>query len=283
MVGAGTIGSGWIRVFERAGLDVRVHDPARADSLPLTEALAGAHWVQESGPEDLVVKQALFAELDRLAAPGAILASSTSALPMTEIALQVAHPERCIVAHPTNPPDVVPLVELVPGARTAAETTRAATEFLRGLGQAPIVLRREIHGFVLNRLQMALLREALHLHRAGVASAADIDRTLTDGLALRWAFLGPFAVEHTNAASLRDDLEKFGGVIGELFGSLSTDAHGPGPDDVERLERELDEISRGLTHAELVAYRDRLVRELRALKGRAASPAETESSSGARD
>lgn len=268
VVGAGTIGSGWIRVFERAGVEVRVHDPARSDSLPMAEAVADTDWVQESGPEELAVKQDIFAELDRLASPLTILASSTSALPMTEIARRVTRPERCIVAHPTNPPDVVPLVEVVPGERTAPETTRAAITFLGELGQIPIVIRREIHGFVLNRLQMALLREALHLHRAGIASAADIDRAVTDGIALRWAFLGPFAVEHTNAASLRDDFEKFGGVIGELFASLSSDPRGPGADDLKRLEAELDEISGGRTHSELVARRDRLVRELRALKAR---------------
>jgi 3-hydroxyacyl-CoA dehydrogenase len=265
-VGAGTIGSGWLRLFERARLDVRLHDPARADSLPLADAVAGAGWVQESGPEDLAAKQALFAELDRLAPPDAILASSTSALPMTRIARDVERPERCVVAHPTNPPDVVPLVEVVAGERTSQETVRAAVEFLRGLGQAPIVLRREVHGFVLNRLQMAVLREALHLHRAGVASAADIDRAVTEGLALRWAFLGPFAVEHTNAGSLAEDFVRFGVVIGELFASLSTDISPPGAGDVERLNSELDEITGGKDHAELTAYRDRMVRALRELK-----------------
>jgi 3-hydroxyacyl-CoA dehydrogenase len=187
VVGAGTIGAGWRRLFERAGLDVLVFDPdpSRSTTASLAEAVVRADWVQESGPEELAGKRAVFAELDRLAPPGAILASSTSALPMTEIARDVAHPERCVVAHPTNPPDVVPLVEIVPGERTSEATVRAAVDFLRGVGQTPVVCRTEIHGFVLNRLQMALLREALHLHREGVASAADIDRVVTDGLALR--------------------------------------------------------------------------------------------------
>ena len=268
VVGAGTIGSGWRRVFERAGLDVRVWDtdPSRRTVDSLSEAVAGARWVQESGPEQLATKQALFAELDRLAAAEAIVASSTSALPMTEIARDTARPERCIVAHPTNPPDIVPLVEVVPGERTAAETTAAAVRFLESVGQTPIVCRKEIHGFVLNRLQMALLREALHLHREGVAPAADIDRVVTDGLALRWAFLGPFAVEHTNADSLEDDLTKFGDVIGQLFAALTNDPRRPDADDVARLTTELDQIAGGRTHDELVAYRDRMVQALRALK-----------------
>jgi L-gulonate 3-dehydrogenase len=269
VVGAGTIGSGWWRVFERAGLSVRVWDadPSRRTVDSLAEAVAGARWVQESGPEQLATKQALFAELDRLAPAEAIVASSTSALPMTDIARDTVRPERCIVAHPTNPPDVVPLVEVVPGERTSAVTTQTALRFLDDVGQTPILCRMEIHGFVLNRLQMALLREAFHLHREGVASAADIDRVVTDGLALRWAFLGPFAVEHTNADSLESDLTKFGDVIGELFAALTNSPCGPHADDVARLTLELDEIAGGRTHDQLVAYRDRMVQALRALKG----------------
>jgi L-gulonate 3-dehydrogenase len=241
-------------------------DPARRTVATLAEAVDGAGWVQESGPEDLTAKRALFTELDWLAPADAILASSTSALPMTEIACDTARPERCVVAHPTNPPDIVPLVEVVPGERTSAGTTGAAVEFLSSVGQTPVVCRKEVYGFVLNRLQMALLREALHLHREGVASAADIDRVVTDGLALRWAFLGPFAVEHTNAASLEEDLTKFGAVVRSLFGSLGDDYEGPTEADVARLAGELDEIAGGRSHAELVAYRDRMVGELRALK-----------------
>src|SRR5439155_10119102 len=141
-------------------------------------------------------------------------------------ASETERPERCVVAHPTNPPDVVPLVEVVPGRRTSPATVRAAVDFLRRVGQTPMVCRKEIYGFVLNRLQTALLREALHLHREGVAGAADIDRVVTDGLALRWAFLGPFAVEHTNAASIEEDLTKFGPVIRALFDSLGDDYDG---------------------------------------------------------
>ena len=155
----------------------------------------------------------------------------------------------------------------MPGERTSSRTVQAAVDFLRGAGQTPVVCRKEIYGFVLNRLQTALLREALHLHREGVASAADIDRVVTDGLALRWAFLGPFAVEHTNAASLEEDLTKFGPVIRSLFDSLGDDYDGPTADDVARLAAELEEIAGGRSHPELVAYRDRMVGELRALKG----------------
>ena len=241
-------------------------DQGRRTVATLAEAVAGVGWVQESGPEDLATKQALFAELDRLAPADAILASSTSALPMTAIARDVGRPERCVVAHPTNPPDVIPFVEVVPGERTGPETAAAAIDFLRAVGQTPILCRKEVYGFVLNRLQMALLREALHLHREGVASAADIDRAVTDGLALRWAFLGPFAVEHTNAASLEDDLTKFGTVIRSLFAELGDGYDGPTDDDVARLVQELDDIAGGRSHTTLVAYRDTMIERLRALK-----------------
>jgi 3-hydroxyacyl-CoA dehydrogenase len=268
LVGAGTIGSGWQRLFERVGLETRVWDADRSRSTvsTLQEAVTGASWIQESGPEHLPTKQVLFSEIDRFAAPEAILASSTSALPMTAIAKHTLRPDRCLVAHPTNPPDLVPLVEIVPGERTSPETTRAAADFLRAVGQAPIVCRKETYGFVLNRLQMALLREALYLHREGIASAADIDLAVTDGLALRWAFLGPFAVEHTNAASLEDDLTKFHDVIGQLFAALSNDTSGPDANDVARLNDELEQISHGRTHAELLDHRNRMIERLRELK-----------------
>src|SRR5262245_49411872 len=174
-IGAGTVGSSWATVFARAGLEVRVHDedgrrlerlrgrPGIETTSDLGAALDGVDYVQESVPEDLAVKRAVFAALDRLAPPGAVLASSASALPMSEIARDLARPERCLVAHPLNPPHVIPLVEIVPGPRTDPAVADAAFAFMERLGQQPILCRKEIHGFVANRLQMALFREALYL------------------------------------------------------------------------------------------------------------------------
>jgi hypothetical protein len=141
---------------------------------------------------------------------------------------------------------------------------------MRSLGQDPIVCRREIFGFVLNRLQMALFREALHLLREGVASVADLDRAVTSGLALRWAFLGPFAVEETNAGSIEEDLRKFGGTMRELFASLCSSYDGPAEGDVARAAAGIAETLAGAGgHDGLVAYRDRMVPRLRELKAAA--------------
>jgi 3-hydroxyacyl-CoA dehydrogenase len=271
-VGAGAIGSSWARLFARNGLDVRVYDAVAAPEIDgartvrtLAEAVDGAAYVQESVPEQLELKQELFAELDRLAPADVVLASSASALPISRIAARVVHPERCLVVHPLNPPHVIPLVELAPGERTSAGAVEAARAFMTGIGQRPIVCRKEVFGFVANRMQMALLREALHLHRDGVASVADIDRCLTDGLALRWAVLGPFAVEHTNAPSIDENLRKFGSVIRELFASLYSGTDLLGDDDVDAIVDEVEELYSDRPHDELIRWRDRKIAELRAV------------------
>lgn len=300
-VGAGTIGGSWALVFARAGLEVRVYDPdpaqlealgARLDAGArvlaeargldaaalrarvvatddLERALAGAAYVQESVPERLELKRRVFAELDRLCPPGVVLASSVSAIPMTEIAAGLVHAERAVTVHPTNPPHLVPLVEVVPGERTDPEVAQAAYAFMERVGQRPILCRKEVVGFVLNRIQMALFREALHLHREGVASVADIDRCVTEGLALRWAFLGPFGVEHTNASSIEDDLLKFRQSMREMFAALHDGADGLDDGEVGRLAAEVASGIGRRPHGELTAWRDRMILELRALKERA--------------
>lgn len=273
IVGAGTIGRSWLELFLAAGLEVAVCDPYssfrhdRARSCASLAALAdGVDWVQEAVPEDLAVKRAVFAELDRCAGPGAILASSASVLAMTEIAAGLPGAARCVVVHPTNPPHLVPLVEIVPGEQTAETVVQRALELMRALGQDPIVCRKEIFGFVLNRLQFALVREALHLLDEGVASAADIDRCVTSGLALRWAFLGPFAVEETNASSIEADLRTFAEPIRQLFGSLSNRTDGPTERQIGLAVDGVAELLGDVTHDRLVDYRDEMVGRLRELK-----------------
>jgi 3-hydroxyacyl-CoA dehydrogenase len=274
-VGAGTIGAGWAVVFARAGLEVRVFDPdpRRLERLEvdghvvscteLEVALAGAAYVQESVPEQLELKRATFAELDRRTPPEVVLASSASALPMTAVAAGLAHPERCLVVHPFNPPYVLPLDEIVPGEQTSPAVTEGVRAFMTSVGQRPIVCRKEVPGFVGNRLQMALLREALYLHREGVATVADIDSCLTDGLGLRWALLGPFAVEHTNAESIRDDLGKYREPIRELFVSLYDGSDLLAEGEVEAIIEEVEHAYAATPHAELTAWRDRKLLELR--------------------
>jgi len=165
----------------------------------LEEAVAGAEYVQESGPEVLETKRATFEQLDRCALSSAVLASSTSALVASKFTESLAGRARCIVAHPVNPPHLVPVVELCGAPWTAPETTRRAREILDGVGQVPVEVRREIDGFILNRLQVALLTEAFRLVQEGYVSPEDLDHTIADGLGLRWAFMGPFETIELNA------------------------------------------------------------------------------------
>lgn len=232
IVGAGLIGRSWANVFARAGWDVRVWDPAAAqrasaggliarslqelaahglvDDAPaaarrvsvvdrLEDAVGAARYVQESGPEVLEVKRATFALLDAAAPAGAILASSTSAIVASLFTENLAGRARCLVAHPVNPPHLAPVVELCGAPWTAAQTVQDARAVLAEVGQAPVEVKREIDGFVLNRLQVALLTEAFRLVQEGYVTPEDLDRTIADGLGLRWSFMGPFETIELNA------------------------------------------------------------------------------------
>src|SRR5258706_8675462 len=232
IVGAGLSGRAWANVFARGGWTVRVWDPdpgqrASAARLieqslhelaahglvsdpdsaakrvsvvaTLEEAVDSAEYVQECGPEVLEVKRATFGELDRAAPERAILASSTSAIVASKFTEALAGRARCIVAHPVNPPHLVPVVELCGAPWTSDETKRRAREILVAVGQVPIEVKREIDGFILNRLQVALLTEAFRLVQEGYVSPEDLDHTIADGLGLRWAFMGPFETIELNA------------------------------------------------------------------------------------
>ena len=232
VIGAGLIGSAWAHVFARAGWQVQVWDPSAAQReavMPLVEqslrdaaahglvadaqaaarrvrvvdsieaAVAGAAYVQESGPEQLDTKIAVFAQLDALAAPATVLASSTSALVASRFTAQLRGRARCLVAHPVNPPHLVPVVEVCGAPWTDPAVKARAIDILRRVGQVPIDVRREIDGFVLNRLQVALLTEAFRLVQEGVVSPQDLDHTIADGLGLRWALMGPFETIELNA------------------------------------------------------------------------------------
>ena len=287
IVGAGVIGRSWAVVFLRAGCATTVFDSSAEQlrragewirqeqsktwgalrlSESLASALADAHYVQECAPERLPVKQALFADLDRLAQPSAILASSTSAFDMTAIARDVQRAERCVVAHPVNPPHVIPAVEVLGGERTSPATVADTCQFLRAVGQVPVLLKKHIHGFLLNRLQFALVREAVHLVRSGVADVDAIDAVVREGLGLRWALLGPFAVADTN----KDDGVRayFGGYeewITDLMNQL-----GPTPtfDEglIETIGAALDRVRGDIPREDVRAWRDRMVLEIRRLK-----------------
>jgi L-gulonate 3-dehydrogenase len=276
IVGSGLIGRAWAIAFARAGWQARLWDPdpaaaeaalvtidglladlaaqemldgaaatdvlARMVTVPtLAEALAGADWVQENAPEDLEVKRALWLDIDRLADSGTLLASSTSAIVPSKFTASLASRARCFTCHPLNPPYLIPAVELVPAPWTAPETMARAEAVIRGIGQAPIVMRRELDGFVMNRMQGALLEEAFRLVADGYCSIEDVDVGIREGLALRWSFMGPFETIDLNApAGVRDYVVRYQQIYERLFPSMQrrVDWAGPVLATVEQQRRE---------------------------------------------
>ena len=251
VVGAGLIGRAWAIVFARAGHSVRLWDKVpgvaeaslgtirerladlRAAGLvqeapaaiaaritpaaTLADCVEGAAHVQENGPERLASKQELFAELDRLCPPEVVLASSTSGIPASEFTANLAGRARCLVAHPVNPPYLVPLVELVGAPWTDPAVVARTRALMERVGQVPVTAFKETKGFVLNRLQAALVAEAFRLVRDGVMSVEDVDRCVKDGLGLRWSFMGPFETIDLNApGGVADYAERFGPLMGGI-------------------------------------------------------------------
>jgi 3-hydroxyacyl-CoA dehydrogenase len=161
-------------------------------------ALLGAVHVQECAPENLELKRSIFAELDALAPPGTTLASSSSTIPCSSIAGDLAGKERCMVAHPGNPPYLLPIVELVPAPFTSDVTIDRVESLMKSARMSPVRVRSEIEGFVFNRLQGALLREAYCLVRDGIITPRDLDKVVTAGLGRRWSVIGPFATAELN-------------------------------------------------------------------------------------
>jgi 3-hydroxyacyl-CoA dehydrogenase len=255
IVGAGLIGRAWAAIFARAGWNVRLTDPhaptlkaapglihdelralarhgladdpdgaARRLTLAanLEEAVEGVAFVQENGPELVEQKRAIFAELDRLAPPDAVLASSTSAITASRFTETLPGRARCLVGHPVNPPHLVPLVELCGAPWTSPQTIERARQIYREIGQVPVTVNREINGFVLNRLQGALLAEAFRLVGEGYISPEDLDHTVKNGLGLRWSFLGPFETIELNApGGIPDYCARYTGFYKELAASAA--------------------------------------------------------------
>lgn len=296
IIGTGVIGRSWARVFTRAGHAVRLWDPRREAAEDartwhdeeavrdgrggasvtvcdtLAEAVRGVAWVQENGPEALDAKRAIFASIDAAAPPSAILASSTSAIDMTEIARDLAGAHRCIVAHPVNPPHVIPAVEVLGGASTSVATRDATVAMLRAVGQVPVVLQRYVPGFLLNRLQVALLREAIALVESGVAGVNEVDAVVREGLGLRWALMGPFGVANTNAdGGVREYLTRFGGSISALMHDLAP-TPALTPDLIERVGEATDAMLGDTTPAAQRAWRDRMVAQVSAVKRNTPTP-----------
>lgn len=291
VVGAGSIGVSWAIVFARAGRRVTLHDPdgarlgvaqqelaarvaelagaglldeepaavvARVAAVPaLGDALAGAVHVQECAPEDLDLKRELFMTLDAEAEPDASLASSSSALTASTFASALPGRARCLVAHPANPPHLLPVVEVVPAPFTDASTVAAVTALLEGAGMSPVLVRHEVEGFVFNRLQGALLREAYCLVRDGVASVDDVDRVVREGLGRRWAIVGPFETADLNT---RGGIAAHAALLGPAYARMGAERGQDDPWRAELVERVVAERRERLPLENWdarVAWRDR--------------------------
>lgn len=302
IVGAGLVGAGWAVVYARAGLRVKMFDanpevtrkavPLIAGQLAglkkhglieeepaailaristastLAEAIEGVAYVQESVLERVDVKRQLMIDIDAMASPELIVGSSTSGIPGSAFALGLSISPRVLIVHPVNPPYLVPVVELVPSPETSPATVEFANALMQAVGQTVVHVRKEVEGFVLNRLQAVLLREAWALVQEGVASCEDIDKTVRDGLGWRWSFMGPFETIDLNApGGVADYAER----LGPLYQRIAASRQHEQPWD-EALIKEVEVQRREhLDHAELEsrrAWRDEKLMTLAAARRR---------------
>ncbi|MFH9247587.1 3-hydroxyacyl-CoA dehydrogenase NAD-binding domain-containing protein [Streptomyces lydicus] len=288
VIGAGTIGLSWTALFAAHGLTVRVSDPrpdlaeAVADALAqaapqlarqgldvhglagrvhlagdVPEAVRGADVVQENGPENTDFKRELFATLVREAPAHALLLSSSSAIPASAFTAGLDDAGRILIGHPFNPPHLVPLVEVVPGERTSEDAVARAVEFYRSVGRVPVVERKEIPGFVGNRLQNALSREAIHLVEQGVVGPAELDTIVVNSLGLRWSTVGPFLGAHLGGGpgGYRHMAEHIGPSMRRMRDSLGRPEQGP--EETERLITAVEDAYGARSYGELTQERDR--------------------------
>jgi 3-hydroxyacyl-CoA dehydrogenase len=294
IIGTGVIGASWTALFLAKGLQIVATDPApNAEAAlrkfvenawpalkrlglsagasqanlnftaALAQAVAGADLVQENGPERIDFKQRLYGQLDELLPPDVIIASSSSGLTMSEIQKGASsHPERCVIAHPFNPPHLIPLVEIVGGAKTSEETIRRAAEFYTSIGQKTVRLNKEMPGHVANRLQGAIAREVYYLVSEGVVSAADVDTALSWGPGLRWGIMGNMMLNHLGGGpgGIEHFFHQFTGPMTAWWKTLGSPVLTPevqkklidsvhtevGSRTIEELEAERDEVLLGL-------------------------------------
>lgn len=295
-IGSGVIGSGWAAAFLGHGCAVRLYDPATgaadrtrehvSQAWPqmveldlaregddwrrrfsvhgsLEDAVAGADFVQESTPERVDVKKALFADLDRMLPADVIVASSTSSLPITDLQAGLETAGRFVLGHPFNPVHLIPLVEVGNGAATDAEAADTAQAFYEAMGKAAIRLNREIFGHIANRLTSAMFREAVRLVAEGYASVADVDKAIRHGPALKWAIQGQFTTFHTSggAGGLAEFLPKFAPGIIRRWETMS-DPDLAAPELQARLVAQMEEAAGGRSVAEIARHQDQMLMEM---------------------
>jgi ketoreductase RED1 len=282
VIGGGTIGASWTALFLAKGLEVRIVDPRpdigdivrrsiasiapslAALGLPtddldarlhttdrLEEALDGVDVVQENGPEDFAFKRQLWPQVEAAVSPSTLLLSSSSGIRASAMAKQMVDPARLVIGHPFNPPHLVPLVEVVPAPDTPPALVDEAMAFYRALGKHPLVLNKEVPGFVANRLQSALFRECVHLVSEGVVGMGDLDAIVTSSIGLRWAVAGPFLTFHLGGGQggLAYFLEHLGPATEAMWGIL-----GDPRLDEATINRLMEELAR--------AYGDATIEEL---------------------
>jgi 3-hydroxyacyl-CoA dehydrogenase len=303
IIGSGLIGRAWAMVFARAGHPVMLYDAApgaagqaltliRAGleelrgfgliaesaeivakrvsaTATLADALKDSDYVQENTAENLDVKRTVYRQMDDLAPAHCILASSTSTIQASRFSEGLKGKQRCIVAHPVNPPHIVPIVEISPAPWTSAEVVAKTRALQEKVGQVAITVNREIEGFILNRLQAALLLEAWQLVKNGYVSVEDLDKCIKDGLGLRWSFMGPFETIDLNApGGVPDYARRYGAVLKGMMSNVTSD---PWDDAlVAKVDGERRKILSQDAHAEREAWRDRRLMALIAHKREAA-------------
>jgi len=309
IIGTGVIGASWASLFLAKGLQVVATDPApNAEAslrkfvdtawpalkrlglsagasqsnlkftADLTQAVAGVDLVQENGPERIDFKQKLYGQLDELLAPEVIIASSSSGLTMSEIQKgAAAHPERCVIGHPFNPPHLIPLTEIVGGAKTSEATIQRVEEFYTSIGQKTVRVKKEMPGHVANRLQSALAREVYYLVAEGVVSAADVDTALSWGPGLRWGVMGNMMLNHLGGGpgGIEHFFHQFSGPMTAWWKTLGSPVLTP-----EVQQNLIDSVhaevgSRSI--AELEAERDEVLLGLLELRNKVAKSAQTKS------
>src|ERR1700757_2472451 len=309
IIGTGVIGASWTALFLAKGLQVVATDIApnaeaalrkfvetawpalkRLGLSPdasqsnlkftaaLAQAVADADLVQENGPERIDFKQKLYGQLDEVLPPDVIIASSSSGLKMSEIQSGAAsHPERCVIAHPFNPPHLIPLVEIVGGAKTSEATIRRAAEFYTSIGQRTVRLNKEMPGHVANRLQAALAREVYYLVAEGVVSAADVDTALSWGPGLRWGIMGNMMLNHLGGgpSGIEHFFAQFSGPMTAWWKTLGSPVLTP-----EVQKKLVDSVhaeagSRSIN--ELASERDEVLLGLIELRNRTAKSSQTKS------
>ncbi|HYC25838.1 MAG TPA: 3-hydroxyacyl-CoA dehydrogenase NAD-binding domain-containing protein [Roseiarcus sp.] len=293
VLGPGIIGSSFALVFARAGVNVRVWERRekktaleRIETLvrnleatglegdgrtlqrvsvfsSIAETVEGADYLQEAVVENLEVKKRLFEDVERYALASAILASSTSGLLPSQMAGDLAHPERFLVAHPLTPPHLLPAVEVCPSPRTSPEVVTATMDLMKRVGQRPILIRKEIVGFALNRVLGAIMNEFFALIDDGVLEADDVDAALTEGFGLRWSAIGPLAAMDLNApGGIRDYLGRYGSVFNEVARS-----RGATPalkeDIIDKISAAVERLYARQGRAARAAHRDRAIAEIR--------------------